>query len=400
MPKLSLASLAEDASAHARITAPDAASTAGNAIKIVGVSDVSVGYGSPQIPRLMGSLADYYGSTALILEPDQSDKQPLKTPPHRCHLERVRTAAHPHTELGRRQFVAAATRRLNALRPDVLVLFCTYTLPVLTGLRRKPRFTLYHSLESILSYGPLDVRLNGHLADQIDVVIFPEENRARLDGQRCGLLRRPMVVMYNVRNERRFNPSPLARRTAKLLYSGTLDRDQTLAEYFLRPELAGLPIDIYGQTTGSDSDALKATLSAANGAVHYHGYVPAATLDGVRGQYGFSIVLWAPNNENQYYAAPNKFFDAIADGIPPIVAPHPQCKQFVDRYGCGIVMDDWGFPAFLAAVKRARSLFGTSEYDRLVAGCGRAVEREVNWPAQFEKLVPLLRSQSAHRSAA
>lgn len=370
-----------------------------DAFRIVGVSDVSVGYGSPQIPRLMGSLAEHYDSTALILEPDQSDKQPLKTPPLRCQLERVRTAAHPHTDLGRRQFVAAATRRLNALRPDVLALFCTYTLPVLAGLRRKPRFTIYHSLESILSYGPLDVRLNGYLADQLDLVIFPEENRARLDGQRCRLLRRPMVVMYNVRNERRFEPSPVAARTEKLLYSGTLDRDQTLAEYFLRSELAEVSIDIYGQTTGRDSDALKAALSAAN-SVRYHGYVPAATLDAVRGQYGYSIVLWAPNNENQYYAAPNKFFDAIADGIPPIVAPHPQCKQFVERYGCGIVMDDWGFPAFLVAVKRARSLFGTSEYDRMVAGCGRAVDSEVNWPAQFKKLALHLPGRGAHASAA
>lgn len=400
MPKLSLSALADDPSVQIQTTALDVPSTAGSAIKIVGVSDVSVGYGSPQIPRLIGSLAEHYDSTALILEPDQSDKQPLKTPPHRCHLERVRTAAHPHTELGRRQFVAATTRRLNALRPDVLVLFCTYTLPVLAGLRRKPRFTIYHSLESILSYGPLDVRLNGHLANQIDLVIFPEENRARLDGQRCGLLHRPMLVMYNVRNERRFEPSPVAGRTDKLLYSGTLDRDQTLAEYFLRPELAGVPMDIYGQTTGRDRDGLKAALRAASGAVRYHGYVPAATLDGVRGQYGYSIVLWAPNNENQYYAAPNKFFDAIADGIPPIVAPHPQCKLFIDRYGCGILMDDWGFPAFLKAVKRARSLFGTSEYDRMVAGCGRAVEREVNWPAQFEKLTPRLPGQIARRIAA
>jgi hypothetical protein len=360
------------------------------AMTIVGVSDVSVGYGSPQIPRLMESLAAHYDIDALILEPDQSDKKPLATPPNRCRLERVRTAAHPHTELGRRQFVAAATRRLNDLRPGLLVLFCTYTLPVLVGLWRKPQFTIYHSLESILSYGPLDVQLNGHLADRVDLLIFPEENRARLDGQRCGLLGRPVTVMYNVRNERSFHPSPVAGRTPKLLYSGTLDRDQTLAEYFLRPELDGAPIDIYGQTTGRDGDALKAALNAANGSVRYHGYVPASTLDAVRGQYGYSIVLWAPTNENQYYAAPNKFFDAIADGIPPIVAPHPQCKQFIDRYGCGIVMDNWSCSAFLAAVKRARSLFGTSEYDRMVAGCGRAVECEVNWPAQFGKLAPHL----------
>ena len=358
--------------------------------RLVGVSDVSVGYGSPQIPRLMRSLARHYGCEALILEPDQTDKRPLDLSADGCRIERVTTTTHPHCELGRRQFIAAAARRINELRPDFLVLFCTFTLPVLSRLRYRPRTTIYHSLESIPAYGPLDVELNHHHANKLDLVIFPEENRARLDGQRTGLLRRPLAIAYNVCNERVFEPSPIADRRPRFLYTGTLNRDQTLAEYFLRPELADIGIDLFGQTTGRDSEALRASLGSLSGSVRYHGYVPGATLGDLRRRYAFSIVMWAPTNENQHFAAPNKFFDAIAEGIPPVAAPHPQCKQIIERYRCGILMEDWSFAAFHAALQRASVLFGTPHYERMVVNCGRAVECELNWPAQFGKIKRLL----------
>lgn len=395
---------------------------------IVAVADVSVGYGSPQIPRLTASLAEHYGREAIIIEPDEADKRRLDVPPKGCKLERIAGSVHPHSGVGRREFIAAAARRINELRPEMLVLFCTYTLPVLSQLRYRPRCTVYHSLETIAAYGKLDVALNRCFADDIDVVLFPEENRARLDGRRCGLAGLPTAVVYNVSNDRAFQPVPPAERSPRILYSGTIDRDQTFAEFFLSRELQA-PIDLFGHVSGRDSELLKARLErlptsdrvsvrnalrgvpnadihdfSVNGGtpprafategntegVRYHGRVPAATLKQLRGQYAYSIVIWAPANENQYYAAPNKFFDAIADGVPPIVAPHPQCKLLVDRYQCGLLMDDWSFGSFASAMKRAQELFGTAEYERMVAGCGRAVECELNWPAQFEKVKRLL----------
>ena len=358
--------------------------------RIAAVADVSVGYGSPQIPRLMESLAELYGCPTLIFEPDQSEKRPLDVPPRGCSLERIATTVHPHTAVGRREYIAAVARRVNALRPEMLVLFCTFTLPVVTQLRYRPRWTVYHCIETVAMYGEVDVAVNRRFASDLDIVLFPEENRARIDGQRCGLCNLPMAVVYNVSNECDFQPSPIAERRPKLLYTGTIDLDQTLADYFLRPELTDVSIDIFGNVAGRDALGLKSRLAGLSGSVRYHGYIPAARLKQLRGRYGYSIIMWAPTNENQFYAAPNKFFDAIADGIPPIVAPHPQCKMLVDRYGCGVLMEDWSFEAFHSAVQRAGAIFGTPEYDRMVAGCRRAVECELNWPAQFQKVKRLL----------
>lgn len=355
-------------------------------VRLLGVSDVSVGYGSPQNLRLMQSLASHYGVVAQVLEPDQTEKKPLERPPDGCLLERLATPVHPHSERGRREYVIRAAERIDCLRPQMLVLFSAFTLPVLLRMRHRPRFTVYYALESIRSYGDFEVQLSRYLADKLDLVVFPEENRARLDGHSCDFLRRPIAIAYNVRNEC-IPPTPkVPTWPAKFIYTGTLDRDQTFAEYFLHPGLADIPIDVFGQPTGRDNDGLRESLARLAGSVRYRGYVPAAELDALRSDYAYSIVMWAPQIENQLYAAPNKFFDAIADGIPPVVAPHPQCKLIVDRYGCGILMDDWSFTAFLSALERAQHVFGTPEYERMVDGCRLAVARELNWPAQFGKI--------------
>ena len=95
--------------------------------------------------------------------------------------------------------------------------------------------------------------------------------------------------------------------------------------------------------------------------------------------------------ENQLYAAPNKFFESIADGVPPIAAPHPQCKMMIDRYKCGILMRDWSEGEFFSALDQALRLYQTDSWYEMVSNCGTAVRQELNWDHQFEKLKVHLR---------
>ena len=176
------------------------------------------------------------------------------------------------------------------------------------------------------------------------------------------------------------------RRNGTLLYSGTLDRKQTLADYFLRPELHPVRVDLFGNIGGRDSQTLLAELSRADGGIRYCGYVPAERLAALRRHYAFSLVMWSPQSEHQYYAAPNKFFDAISDGVPPLTAPHPQCEMLVQRYRCGLVMADWSYEAFRQTVEEAIAVFGTPHYGEMVANCRRAVEAELQWDHQFAKV--------------
>jgi glycosyltransferase involved in cell wall biosynthesis len=357
-------------------------------MKILAVSDVTLGYGTPQLPLLVTSLMEHYRAQAAVIEPAQPEL-PAKHGafPH-LDIRRVVTAAHPHSETGRIEYVWRAAKLANQILADVVVICCTYSLPVLYRLKQRPKKVIYYSVESIPFYGAFDVEMNRHAAPLLDVVIFPEENRAVLETGRCGFPGAPKLVLYNTakRRDEPFAPLAAAERHGRILYAGTISRSQTFADYLLSDSLRGATIDVYGPIK-APNEAERAELEAQlTATARYRGFVSAAELAEIRKAYGWSIIMWNPDNENQLYAAPNKFFESIADGVPPIAAPHPQCKLILDRYQCGLLMPDWSFDSFRKTLRHAASLYATPDWDDLVRNCGRAVASELTWDAQFDRL--------------
>ncbi len=359
-------------------------------MKIAAISDVTLGYGTPQLPLLVSSLKEFYAGTADIIEPVQPEVAARHDlfPDFRFHP--VSTGEHPHGVTGRSEYVWRAAKVLNKLEPDILVICCTYSLPVVFKLRKRPRKVIYYSVESIPAYGAFDVEMNRRAAPLLDVVLFPEANRAAIETARCGFPKLPKPVLFNVSNRRWDTPPPLDRlmRNGRILYSGTISRGQTFANYYLSEQLHDVPIDLFGPVKRkADEDDW---VSGLAGDVRYGGYLTGAELAERRPRYAYSIVSWNPDLENQHYAAPNKFFESIAAGVPPIAAPHPQCRLILERYGCGILLPDWSFEAFVAALRRAIDLYPTRAWETMVANCQKAVERELNWETQFEKVTPYL----------
>lgn len=355
--------------------------------RVAAISDVTMGYGTPQLPRLTRSVAEHYGTEGWILEPVQPELPPRHHlfPPLR--LERCPSTAHPHTPLGRQEFLWRASLRLNQLQPDVVIVCCTFTLPVLFRLRYRPRKVIYYSVESIPFYGPFDEEMNRYAGPLVDLVIFPEENRARNEVGRYGFHEAVRLVLYNATNPRSVPPPlPAAGRNGRILYAGTLSPEQTYANYYLQPELDGMPIDLFGPLKFLQPGGRDQFLRALKSGIRYRGFVDAAELSTVRRPYLASIVLWNPSNENQHYAAPNKFFDSIADGVPPIAAPHPQCQRLIERYGCGLLLENWDLSSYRAGLKKMLQLAATPAWERMVDNCRHAVERELNWDAQFAKV--------------
>jgi len=362
-------------------------------MKIVVVSDVTIGYGSPQVPLLAGSLREHYGGKASvhIVEPAQPELAPRHGQFPLFTVHRVATADHPHSPVGRTEYVWRAAKLVNRLKPDVVVISCTYCLPVLFRLNRRPRKVIYYSIESIPFYGEFDVEMNRRAAPLLDVILFPEENRAMLETGRCGFQKIPKLVLYNVSNRRAEARAPrdVGQRNGRIFYAGTMSVAQTFLNYYLADEVRALPIDMYGPIKGPAEDKQR-FLNARPGALRYHGYIDAVSLAALRPAYAFSIVAWNPDVENQLYAAPNKLFESIADGVPPIAAPHPQCRLILERYGCGMLLENWGYDVFLRALEGAQYLYGGAEWRRMVEGCARAVAQELTWDAQMEKVKPYL----------
>ena len=232
--------------------------------------------------------------------------------------------------------------------------------------------------------------MNGLIADMVDLVIYPEENRAARDIQLFGDRGKPFTILYNCAPYEGPPPLPPTKRESRLVYYGTIEQGRTFAEYFTDGRMRDVPLDIFGNVTGANADAVRERLSRLDGQVRYLGNLDARALAERRVSYAFSLVAWNPIDPAHWAAAPNKFFESIASGVPPITAPHPQCRMLVERYRLGVVMDGWDLDSYLQAIQRARMLYTTNVYREMVENCGIAAQRELNWNAQFDKLTPHL----------
>ena len=358
-------------------------------MRLVAVSDVSVGFGSPQLPALVRSIRDTYViAESVVIEPDEPDRKAAAAQFADFRLIRVHSVAHPHSATGRIEYITEASRIVQTLRPDVLILATTFTLPVLFHLRYRPHFVIYYQLEPVEPYGRFDMRMNRRIAELVDLVVYPEENRAAHDIRLFGDRRKPFEIVYNCAPYE--GPAPRApdARDPRLVYFGTVEEGRTFAEYFTDPRMRDVPLDVFGPITGPAAAETRWKMSQMDGQVRYLGNVDARTLAERRVSYAFSLVAWNPIDPAHWAAAPNKFFESIAAGVPPIAAPHPQCQMLVDRYGLGIVMNDWALDSFLDAIRRGLILLKTKMYADMVEQCRVAVSRELNWDTQFRKLTP------------
>jgi len=357
-------------------------------MRLACISDVCLGYGSPQIGQLVQSLCAHYQAETLVIEPHRDESPPRHQHFPGLHIERAEMRFDPYTPPGRIEYLLEGSRLLNQYDPDILVVCCTFCLPVVFKLRKRPSIVIYYSLESIPFYGPFDMEMNRNVNDLVDLVIFPEENRAVEEVRRFGFSGVPKAVLFNCAGveaeapEKQFAP----RRNGRVIYAGSIDQVATYGSYYTKPEAGRFPIDLFGPIRAQTEKQRQDFIGALSGQVRYHGYLGIEEVAEARKNYAYSIVAWNPSVENQLYAAPNKFFESIADGVPPIAAPHPQCKMLIDRYKCGILMGDWSAGEFFGALDRALRLYETDAWHEMVSNCATAVRQELTWDHQFEKL--------------
>jgi glycosyltransferase involved in cell wall biosynthesis len=362
-------------------------------MKAACISNISVGYGTPQIIFLLRSLAAYVSDPGrpLLIETDQTERPPRGYLFPDLDVRRITTFAHPYSRIGAIRYITQAADLLNREKPDVLLIPSTYCLPVLWKLTYRPALVIYYVLEMPDAFGFTreEHRLNLYAKDKIDLTLYPEPNRARIHIDAFGYHNIPSVIVYNAIPFSNEPPLPSARRNGRILYQGTIHEELTSGDYFLDDDVQKLPIDLYGIIDTQDNEFREA-LTHGRGNVRYCGYIDNNALRAVRRAYQFSIVFWNPLNDNQRYACPNKFFESIADGVPPISAPHPQCKLLTQRYDLGLMMRDWELESFVDSLRDAASAMGTPEYEQLVQNCERAHGQELNWEVQFEKVRTML----------
>lgn len=366
--------------------------------RLITVSDVVLGYGSPQIADFSNSLCEILRSPGLICQPLVPNRRVIEGSDWNfLSFETIPTAAHPYNPIGCSEYVYKCLKIINRLKPDVLVISNYRLFDLLDGLDYRPSKVIHLALEDLEHV--LEGRLGScklgairRQAELVNVWLFPEENRAKDDAKVLGIRWDSIVIFYNVRKTRHRAVNTLE-RSKRIVYAGNLDADRSVGRYIFDPEVARLPIDVYGDLQGSAASIAEMSRKIEGLKRHatykwqlrWFGLVPGKKLNEVLPSYSFSLVFWLPIRGALLNAAPNKFFQAISAGVPVISAPHPQPKMLIERYGCGVVLDGWEKKHLLSGLQKAEKLMNSAEFDELLANCGRAVTSELSWQVQMDK---------------
>lgn len=368
-------------------------------MRIITISDVVAGYGSPQIVDFTHSLCEALGMQGLLCQPLVPEREVLPIDSHWLQLETIHTVEHPISSPGRMEYLTKCARIVNRFQPQVLIITNYSLLGIIKELRYRPKKIIHLVLEDVEPLragraGVAHMALINHVvrSELIDLWVFPEAKRAEGDASLFGIEWKKISIFYNVSTQHVIEDKE-RRRLSRIIYAGTLDANVSIGKYIFDEEIAEYPIDIYGDLQGAGLskqemrrkiENLK-TLRPQQCKQKWFGQVPAKTLARVIRAYDFSIVYWLPIRKGLLNAAPNKFFQALSAGVPVISAPHPQVKKLIDRYGCGILLEGWEKDHIVSSLRRAQELIETTAHREMCDNCHLAVEAELSWERQMGK---------------
>lgn len=359
---------------------------------ILGLSDAAFGFGSSQLEQLLVSLGERYAPAKIAaIEPDQKAR-PNRRGSLPFETMRIGSLLPPYDPVFLIEYNMAIYDQISEKKPDVIVASSGWVLPGVLRSKHRPRLFIYYMFESvehqISALGADAIDFNRWAIASADLIIVPEKRRANADFRARGWHVEQALEVYNVSSSHQVMGADA--RNGKILCAGEVSY-ASMCDLMASEQVAKVQFDIAGSADTTEARALLASLLERPN-IRYLGRVRNAELRSIRPHYAFSTVMWRPDSVSQLYAAPNAFFESIAAGVPPIVAPHPQCLEVLERYDCGIAMEDWTLTAFSAAIDDALKIYQTrhDRYTELVENCRRAYSAELNWQAQFEKIAARL----------
>jgi hypothetical protein len=354
---------------------------------LVVLSDVRLGYGSPQVVRLAATLSKLLGEPACIIAPKGDAAAGALTKDAGVDLLEIAASA-PFGDVRHDiEFCLQAAREVDRLSPRWLVLCAFLGAPALLRMRHRPERCLYFGYEHTDGRMGWIERVFAGLADRFDLAIYPEEHRAALDAPRLGLQSTPTLVMLNSVIPLA-SPTPAEARNGRIVYGGLIDPKRTHGDALLCGGFDEILMDVFGRLEGfSEPNAVLADLAQRAGNVRYHGQQPVnAAYHAAIAQASAALVAWSPQSESTFFACPNKFFEAIALGVPPVTAPHPQAARIVRQFGCGWVADGFETADLRTSLDAARAVFGTQAHADMIGACLGKAQPHLSWEAQALKL--------------
>jgi glycosyltransferase involved in cell wall biosynthesis len=301
---------------------------------------------------------------------------------------------------------AAVARLALRLRPDVV--YASDPLgagPGLLAARLAGAKLVYHEHDSPEpGMLPLVIaRLRAAAVRSARLVVFPNEERARLAQKVLGFADDRLHVVWNVPRRTELASSPAAIEPPMIVYyhgSITPDRLPETVACAVRRMAGRVRLRIAGyeapsahgyvsHLVGSDSGA------AANTLVEYIGMVSRADLltEAARAHVGLALMPLNSSDLNMRHmtGASNKPFDYMAAGLALLVSDRPDWKTMFVTPGFGLACD----PADTESLSAALTWFiDHPEQRRAMAARARdKIETEWNYDTQFRSMLQLLQGR-------
>lgn len=116
--------------------------------------------------------------------------------------------------------------------------------------------------------------------------------------------------------------------------------------------------------------------------------VPVDSIAPTLAQAHVAMVLIDAEAPNDNLAVPNKFYEAVAAGVPMVIHPTPEVARLVQRYDIGVPCDA-ADPASIA--QAVQTVLEPDNYERLRANVQRA-RADITWANEEQKLFAVYES--------
>ena len=115
--------------------------------------------------------------------------------------------------------------------------------------------------------------------------------------------------------------------------------------------------------------------------------LPMTSLPEQLNSYDLGLYLLPPNNFNNRYALPNKFFEFIQARLAIAIGPSPEMGKFVNEYGFGVLAEDFS-PKSLANKLNQLTREQIARYKTL----SHAAARKLSFEANTETLLGIVKA--------
>jgi glycosyltransferase involved in cell wall biosynthesis len=114
-----------------------------------------------------------------------------------------------------------------------------------------------------------------------------------------------------------------------------------LAMRFVKGKVV-LNLVLSGSKAGARSLKFFSNILALKDKARFWPPVEPHQVTGFISQFDLSVIFFPPPHSTSInFSLPNKFFESLSAGLGVLVGPNPAMRSIVQRFGCGVVLNDW-----------------------------------------------------------